>query len=77
MQSTNVFFDYDYNLVAERVHTGRTIVYKLNSNTLTNLPSSEMERLVRLIAKDKHQALLVWHAVMQGKQTALALLCTD
>ena len=66
MKSSNIFFDYDYNLVAERVHAGRTVVYKVNSNTLSNLPSSEMERLVRLIAKDKHQALLVWHAIIQG-----------
>ena len=61
-------YDYDYNILTDNWERKETILYKMNSTELQNLPSSRMERLVRHMAYDPQQALLVWHTAMNGKK---------
>ena len=61
---STVVYDDDMNItIHPEVHRDQTILYKVHSN---NVPCMEMENLVRVLASDPHQALLLWHVTIQG-----------
>ena len=64
--ATMTGYDYDYNILTDNWERKETILYKLDSTELQNLPSARMEQLIRHMSYDPHQALLVWHTAMQG-----------
>ena len=61
---STVVYDDDMNItIFPEIRNEETILYRVKSN---NLPCVEMENLVRVLASDPHQALLLWHITIQG-----------
>ena len=67
IRSTHHQYDADFNLlVRERGPNGITQVYKTDSAFMKTIPCAQMERLVHHVSVDHHQALMVYHAILQG-----------
>ena len=66
---TNDEYDADFNIiVTDKNRLGITELYKISEKSLAQVPCSRLERLMMVICSTPHQALLLLHTNLQGKE---------
>ena len=65
---SNNEYDADFNLLmVDKNRLGATEVFILSEKSMEQVPCSRLERLMMVISSTPHQALLLMHSNLQGK----------
>lgn len=69
---TNNLYDIDFNLLMRNPDAaGNMQIYMLDPADVGRNPCAQLENLVHHMSRDYHQALLVLHISMQGKNFSI------